>query len=238
MVARDKIVLVCGLFLMCFCKQTYSECRKLTACSCVFADGEGYDLSPLANSNTSTLAGKRNNSTYYFHPCTNQKLLNQSSDCYKGSGVSLCVVNGNASLVLGKVEETTIVADNSIALLKLNHNNFTTLINLKCCSSCGTELLPLGELDNQYSLTLRSPYACKVLLENKGLSTGSLLLIYFFVFSGIYFVGGAMALKFLRGATGWEMIPNHKFWMDLPSLITEGIVFTFNCCRIDSYERI
>jgi len=26
-------------------------------------------------------------------------------------------------------------------------------------------------------------------------------------------------LKALRGATGWEMVPNHDFWCKLPSLV-------------------
>lgn len=238
MVARDKIVLVFGLFLMCCCKQTYSECRQVSTCSCIYANGEGFNLSPLADH--SPLVGVVNNSTYfYFHPCTNQKLTtNSSSECYKGNGVSLCAINGNDSFVLGKAEETTILAEqNIIAVIHFNHNNLSTDIILECCSSCETVLLPPANVDAKYILLLRSPYACQKLLE-KGLSVGSLLLIYFFVFSGIYFIGGAIGLKFLRGATGWEMIPNHKFWLDLPSLISEGVAFTFNCCRVVSYERI
>ena len=35
----------------------------------------------------------------------------------------------------------------------------------------------------------------------------------------IYFVGGILILKFLRGATGIEMIPNHEFWCGLPHSI-------------------
>jgi len=65
---------------------------------------------------------------------------------------------------------------------------------------------------------LSSPYGCKIELQ-KGLSTGSVLVILFFIFVGIYFIGGAIALKMLRGATGWEMLPNHNFWIELPSLV-------------------
>ena len=52
-----------------------------------------------------------------------------------------------------------------------------------------------------------------------GLSTGSLLVILFFVSVGVYFIGGIIVLKALRGATGWEMVPNHEFWCKLPSLV-------------------
>lgn len=71
--------------------------------------------------------------------------------------------------------------------------------------------------------SLASPYGC--ILEppkkpiNKGLSTGSVLVILFFTFAGVYFIGGVVAMKILRGATGWEMLPNHEFWCELPSLV-------------------
>lgn len=115
---------------------------------------------------------------------------------------------------------------------------------------------------------LISPYGCKM-ESHKGLSIGSVLLILFFTIAGIYFIGGIITLRILRGATGWEMLPNHDFWTKLPSLVRvsdiiflikyncyyhyysfikkiillsfflqDGIVFTFNCCRADSYERI
>lgn len=75
-------------------------------------------------------------------------------------------------------------------------------------------------------------------MHPKGLSVGSILLIIFFVFTGIYFIGGIIALKSLRGATGWEMIPNYTFWQEVSSLVKDGIAYTFNCCRIHSYESI
>lgn len=56
-------------------------------------------------------------------------------------------------------------------------------------------------------------------------SIGSTLVILLFVFSGLYFIGGAIALRLLRGATGWEMLPNHEFWCDLPSLIRVSIAY-------------
>lgn len=53
----------------------------------------------------------------------------------------------------------------------------------------------------------------------RGLSTGSVLVILFFISTGVYFICGIVVLKTLRGATGWEMVPNHDFWCKLPSLV-------------------
>lgn len=49
MVGKNEILFV-GSLLIIFCKQISSECRQLTACSCMFSNGQGYDLSPLSNS--------------------------------------------------------------------------------------------------------------------------------------------------------------------------------------------
>lgn len=65
---------------------------------------------------------------------------------------------------------------------------------------------------------LISPYGCKI-EPHKGLSIGSVLVILFFTIAGIYFIGGIITLRILRGATGWEMLPNHDFWSKLPLLV-------------------
>nr|CAD7602591.1 unnamed protein product [Timema genevievae] len=57
---------------------------------------------------------------------------------------------------------------------------------------------------------------------HSGLSTGSLLVILFITFSSIYFFGGVLALKLLRGAEGKEMIPNYDFWADVPYLCRDS----------------
>ena len=48
----------------------------------------------------------------------------------------------------------------------------------------------------------------------------------------IYFVGGILILKFLRGATGIEMIPNHEFWCGLPHSIRVIICNNYFTFRI------
>ncbi|XP_076756946.1 cation-dependent mannose-6-phosphate receptor [Xylocopa sonorina] len=242
MFLKDETVFVVGLLLIFFCEQTHSECRQLTACSCAFSNGQGYSLSPLVNH--SRLNVTSYNYTFYFHPCTNVRMFeNDSSTCSQGSGVSLCAEHNNEAFSLGTAQETSITleADNSgPPVLTLRHKDLKTVITLVCRNPSDTHLLVDSPVPDkkEYHLLLISPYACVTFVQANGLSTGSMLVIYFFVFTGIYFIGGAIALKLLRGATGWEMVPNHGFWIQLPSLVKDGIVFTFNCCRIDSYERI
>ncbi|KAK0070612.1 hypothetical protein PV326_002301, partial [Microctonus aethiopoides] len=88
------------------------------------------------------------------------------------------------------------------------------------------------------NLTLLSSKTCLIRLKSLGLSTGSVLVILLCVFSSLYFIGGAVALKVFRGAVGLELIPNYDFWSDLPGLVRDGVAFTFSGCSIVSYERI
>ncbi|KZC08894.1 Cation-dependent mannose-6-phosphate receptor [Dufourea novaeangliae] len=230
---------VFALVLTLFCDRTSSECAQLTPCSCIFPNGQGYNLTQLGGSRNFTASA--NGQTFYFHPCSNIQMIN-GSECYNGTGVSLCLVNKNKTISLGTVEETTINIESESSTkpaLTLRHGSYTTVIRLLCCNSCNTHLVSDSiDSDKDYHLLLMSPYACQSQLRTKGLSTGSLLVIYLFVFTALYFVGGAIALKWLRGATGREMIANYSFWRELPSLVRDGIAFTFSCGRGDSYERI
>lgn len=242
MVEKNEILFVFGLFLILFCKQSSSECKQLTPCSCMFSDWQGYSLMPLVNSMPLKAVDEKSNHTFFFHPCTNRPLSdNKMSECYKGDGVSLCAIRNNQFFFWGKAEETEIslgMDSSKPPIFTFHHNNTTIIIALACCSLCETRLYVEAIKESEYHLVLSSLDACKVMMRANGLSVGSMLLIYFSFAFGVYFIGGALILKFLRGATGWEMIPNHEFWRNLPSLFKDGVVFTFNCCRLDSYEKI
>lgn len=61
------------------------------------------------------------------------------------------------------------------------------------------------------------------------MGSGTTFDIVFFTLIGIYFVGGMVIRKFLRGAEGYEMIPHNEFWADLPFLIrvsTNQVIIT------------
>lgn len=71
------------------------------------------------------------------------------------------------------------------------------------------------------------------------LSTGSVLLIIFFVFASLYLIVGVLTKKYYRGAEGLEMIPNYDFWVDLPYLCRDGAFFLLGGCQPPAtYESI
>ncbi|KYQ56813.1 Cation-dependent mannose-6-phosphate receptor [Trachymyrmex zeteki] len=156
----------------------------------------------------------------------------------------LCLLQDSVNktvLITGTIEETKMKLSDTgkFPIFEIHHNNIKMIINILCFTDEKTNFILDSDPTNvkTYYFKLISKYGCSLQREI-GLSTGSLLVILFFVSVGVYFIGGIIVLKALRGATGWEMVPNHDFWCKLPSLVRDGVVFTFNCCRADSYERI
>ncbi|XP_046741775.1 uncharacterized protein LOC124408691 [Diprion similis] len=231
------------------------ECVASTNCKCVMSNGEGYDFStiPPGPFNGFISSTTIENVIFYFHPCSDASLTvpgKNTNGCNSPKGISLCMYNAtnNSSKSLATADKSSPVT------LRLNSDpqiifpfnssdgsQRTVSIYFLChhVIDIPTQLVVFNRSEeSNFKLYLLSPNACKMAMHVAGLSTGSVLVIILFIFSGIYFLGGALALKLLRGATGWEMLPNQKFWFDLPALVRDGIAFTFNCCRVVSYNEI
>ncbi|RMX37275.1 hypothetical protein pdam_00023102 [Pocillopora damicornis] len=74
---------------------------------------------------------------------------------------------------------------------------------------------------------------------SKPLSVGSIMLILFFPGVFLYCVVGVLVNKG-AGKTGKEMIPNSKFWSDLPGLIADGFSFVvakITCSQMTSSRQ-
>ncbi|XP_015601218.1 cation-dependent mannose-6-phosphate receptor [Cephus cinctus] len=237
---------VFALFLAISIDHTSSQCVKQSSCTCVFPNGEGYNISSLSTDTLKSIPVS--NYTFAFQPCRNivMNIVSTNSECNKSPGVSLCAYSKiqNQTYNFGTVEETTFEEVQGIetyTALVLKHESNITYIRLICCETCENPRLVMNhdpKFGQKNHLTLMSVHTCKIKMVSTGLSTGSFLVILLFIFSGIYLIGGALTMKFLRGATGLEMLPNYAFWSDFPSLVRDGIAFTFSGCKADSYDRI
>jgi len=58
-----------------------------------------------------------------------------------------------------------------------------------------------------------------------GLSGGSILLIILLCVTVVYLVGGVLLNKFARHKEGMEMVPNVEFWISIPGLVKDGVLF-------------
>lgn len=65
--------------------------------------------------------------------------------------------------------------------------------------------------------------------KEKGLSTGSILLIIFFVSVSVYLIIGILYNMFVAKESGWNTVPHINFWTSalLFSLVTKNRKFYF-----------
>ncbi|KAL9966638.1 hypothetical protein ACROYT_G024746 [Oculina patagonica] len=132
----------------------------------------------------------------------------------------------------------------SITYQQVEHSNYKSVFEIRLI--CDESKFP-GEIGvvkevqeyplSAYSTTLSSKCACDDGCPinapaksggSTGLSIGSILLIVFFVLLIIYIIGGVLINKYKLGVESLpEMCPNYQFWAGIPSLIKDGIVFTF-----------
>ncbi|XP_035723186.1 uncharacterized protein LOC118442096 [Vespa mandarinia] len=239
MFVYSSMFIIFGLFFMLFCDTSLAKCNPISFCTCVVPSNE---VKKLINLIDKGILDKKVSHTLYIDFCANVPVkTNDEFQCTKQNG-SLCATTSYTTKFtdLGIVNQSNIdlvLGYNDITISIINPNstvNVTTTVN--CCTGCTTQFVSDNIIYHVPPSGTINP--CKKEMSTGTISMGSTLVILLFVFSGLYFIGGAIALKLLRGATGWEMLPNHEFWCDLPSLIRDGITFTFNCCRADSYERI
>lgn len=237
-------------FVICLTLITFVKsevCQKLSACSCKTSDGV-VDLSALQSfTNYKGPKGLYNND---WNPC-----IARPCGSMPNTDVSICqtevkkpgvqassYINGylKTASFTGEVGKNLVLhytGDNATLSggIKLRQSS----ISLICVSDSLSNDFTVQELkgDVDYVFTLRSPHAC--LVPNPGLSAGSVLLILFFVAVVVYIVGGILFLRFYRGASGVEMIPNYEFWKGFPLLVKDGMVFTFRGCKSDTtYSQI
>ncbi|XP_053373167.1 cation-dependent mannose-6-phosphate receptor-like [Mercenaria mercenaria] len=222
------------------------ECKKVESdnCSCRTSKGT-VDLHKIPNSILSIANGTY---TYQYKPCES---LQEECGGVTG-GVAACQRSGSESYDIGNTVPVTFAGDPDKNLRAVytatdpaTHTVRISIFSIKCDRSTTGKLTSVNENPtNTYNFELRTQYACLGSSggntpSNKKISTGSVLLIIFFVFLAIYFIAGILFLKSARGATGTELIPNYDFWTSLPGYIKDGVMFTCRGCKTESsYSQI
>ncbi|KAL4222547.1 hypothetical protein ACF0H5_018586 [Mactra antiquata] len=225
------------------------DCLKIDQCSCKTSQG-AVDLHPLANDQENprfTVVG--GGYTYDYEPC--KELTKPCAT--KTSGVAVCQRNTDNSYIAGDVDSATfsgVPFGNSRLNLTYTSENGGVLrksvFHIVCVTTESGKLVSVKEDppgSGVYLFELQTKYAClsPITPDNnkKHISTGSVLLIIFFVLITVYLVGGILFMKFFAGAQGVELIPNYEFWSSLPGYIKDGCMFTCRGCKTESsYSQI
>ncbi|RZF34770.1 hypothetical protein LSTR_LSTR007822 [Laodelphax striatellus] len=232
------------------------KCVQTNACKCTFPDGMYYDLSLLRAVQFGWLKLNDTEGTELsYTPCKDTLVIDPSgsNDCNLGSGVSLCLRRNST---IGKYTGFTLstsefvsINENEPTSLKFEKivESKSTLVTIRLMCDKSAPMPDLKVLPNskppEFALLLTSAEAClkgtSSLDDDEAMSTGSKLIIIFLVLFSAYFGGGVLALKYIRGAEGFEMIPNYEFWSDLPYLVRDGVLFLVSGFQITpSYDRI
>ncbi|XP_070565876.1 cation-dependent mannose-6-phosphate receptor-like isoform X2 [Ptychodera flava] len=229
--------------------QVSGDCKKINSCSCSLDDGQHIDLKALANNDgTARFKDLQGPDSFYYsyNPCND---FSESGDCTNVAACQKTTLGvGGQSYDLGNQASAEFITEGSDLYLKYTGSGKadptvrTSKVKITCTQSGGDILVVQGEKDPLiYSFELMSPECCpKSGGGGGGLSAGTVLCIIFLVLVTVYFVGGILYMKFAKQAAGLDLIPNREFWVSLPGLIKDGILFVVSPCRKGStpYDEI
>jgi len=170
-----------------------------------------------------------------FEPCTSAAACVRTSGGNQGEKPEEYAIGLQKNTQFGFDEKKGIYIEYPFPPTKTNLR-----VYLICSASIIGHVLTMveeycdGEGQMVFNLTSKCccPNGCLIAIPKAspgGLSTGSVLLITFFTLLIAYLIVGILWNLF-NGAQGVEMLPNLQFWNELPTLVVEGISFTFSCC--------
>ena len=217
-------------------------CTKIDSCSCKIESANFVlNLHPLSNPKNPSLQAldTKRRYTYVYNPC-------DPLPPHAGiKGVSVWQELNSLKYCAGKEDSVTFEGDlqsNTLNLITecMSDTKRTTHINIVCePERIGSLEYVSDTIDGNYFLQLRTLHACINSSSTSGLSAGSVLLLIFFLLLIVYLTAGILVMKFVKGASGVEMVPNLELWKGLPSLIKDGFVFVSKSCRKDTtYSQI
>jgi len=246
--AGVKVVLTCSLLLSFLTDIACSQnCHPLDQCSCKLdngkiislwgidkGSGEGYDLTDALSRGF----------TYKYSPCSGLKY--PKSEC---NGALVCQTENTDSfaIALNKGPVTTGFDTATLQYIFIYTGTTTkveksriTLVNLACDPKATSPSItavtekPTGKYSYTVTTKCACPGQCKYSPKpspssksSSKLSIGSILCIVFFVLLIVYIAGGLLINKYARQKEGSEIIPNKDLWTDVPSLIKDGAMFTY-----------
>jgi len=222
--------------------------EQLQACGSYLAsDGTPYNLTALQKPKS---VGYRfvdlQANTYLFNLCDTYSSP-QTEYCYGTSCAYQILANG-ACRILGMlpaaITDGVNGPDTGVTMRYTNYEDLCETtgapkmvqITIKCDHN-NEAVQSVSQPDScVFDIIMSSPHACPTTTKKtspvEGLSGGSIFLIIFFVVAVVYFVGGAFfRYKFQEVEVGVNLVPNLGFWSEIPGLVKDGCVFTYEKIR-------
>ncbi|XP_013089957.2 cation-dependent mannose-6-phosphate receptor-like [Biomphalaria glabrata] len=225
------------------------QCNKIDSCSCKFADnGAVVNLRPLAKSNGASLFKDiyaKDGYYYSYNPC----VPFDEEECHSASMCKRLSTNSSVSLVADQNNVNFGPNENGVQLTYLPSGlgNIVT-VSFKCVQNSKPLFIPYGfdNVTKQYNFEVETmcacDNACHTAPETGGISTGSILLIIFFVMIFLYLTIGAINGKINGQSSGLQVLPHYEFWVGFPGLVKDGCLFAVRCvcCStgVTSYDKV
>ncbi|KAH9520382.1 hypothetical protein Btru_060628 [Bulinus truncatus] len=215
---------------------TGRQCNKVDSCSCKFDDnGAVVNLQPLAKSDGKPLfldVYGQDGSYYSYNPC----VAFNEDDCHSAAFCQRQYANSSAVL-LANQKNVNFGYDGHNVQVTYQPDGLGKLVTVSyvCIQHSSPLFRPFGydNVTRQYNFEVQTECACDnvcyVAPDNGGISTGSVLLIIFFVMVFLYIVVGSVFGKVSKGASGTKVLPHHEFWMEFPGLVRDGYLYTVRC---------
>jgi len=236
---------------------TYSSAQGINAYNCNWtnsATGDMYSFYPLLNNNTD-----------YFLATTSWKVwmnvCRQTVTSLCGINVAACqqwdpnTPSGKASLGLSSSASFGPLARTTQNGQKGSTLKFTGGVSGRAfeldfqCSTATGAGNPTFEVETPskfYNFQWITTYACPTNRPppgppgSGGLSGGGIFLILVFCLLAVYVAAGITYNVVMKKATGKEIIPNVEFWLSIPGLTKDGVMFIVNstCRRGSGYAQV
>lgn len=169
------------------------------------------------------------------------------SGTYSGYQVSTDKKNcypiaGSSSVKMSLIDSNNVNAGVLLTFPSAMDPDFNTRsaeVKLTCSQKAKLSSMTVVESQTVYTFTAQSSYACtsssgggKQCALGCVYGVGGLFMTLAFVALILYFVIGFVLCKFVWKMEGIEVIPNVHFWVDIPFLLKDGVMFFVDLFRM------
>lgn len=202
-------------------EEVESNCVKKDSCTCVRKDGTGINLHKLDTAPKPRFSIKSDYQYIQWNPCTGYT-IDKDNDVAVSYGFIAA-----EQIVFGHQKYSSFIKYHDVDALIYKADNMSSRIYLYCEEDTTPTFKFISVTNDLLEGAYQGPCTFEK-TEEKSISTGSIILITFFVVLIIYFVLGWVINVYVRKAEGYEKIPNYSFWSSLPTFIKDGCIYT---CR-------
>lgn len=158
----------------------------------------------------------------------------------------LADLNTGQSIIIAKQSDAKFQPGDQVSLLVYDSPSSLLRVFLTCSRTGPETIHSSQDGPTSYNIYLQSRCCCAGQChyspESNSLSGGAVFIIILVVVLVVYIVGGVLFLRFARGASGKDLIPNRMLWSATQSYAADGLRYSFQVIRQGSlhvdYQKV